>query len=108
MSNYMGACKDISLYFVNNPKKRLKITLANEKGNTLSEHKKTAEIFNDFFGNKIENLNISINNKVSEDVLMIQDTIIAATEKYEQQPSILKIRKHIRVVNYFDFKQIDD
>ena len=39
---------------------------------------------------------------------MIQDTIIAAIEKYKQHPSILKIRKHIRVENYFDFKHIDD
>ena len=39
---------------------------------------------------------------------MIQDPIIAAIEKYKQHPSILKIRKHIRVENYFDFKHIDD
>ena len=61
----MGACKDISPYFVNNPNKRSKITLVDEKGNTLSEDEKIAEIFNNFFGNIIENLNISINNEVS-------------------------------------------
>ena len=39
---------------------------------------------------------------------MIQDPIIAAIEKYKRYPSILKIRKHIRVETYFDFKHIDD
>ena len=39
---------------------------------------------------------------------MIQDPIIAAIEKYERYPSIIKIRKHIRVETYFDFKHIDD
>ena len=39
---------------------------------------------------------------------MIQDSIKAVIEKYKQHPSILKIKKHIRVENYFDFKHIDD
>ena len=39
---------------------------------------------------------------------MIQDPIIAAIEKHKQHPSILIVRKHIRVENYFDFKHIDD
>ena len=52
--------KTISPYFVNNPKKTSKITLVDEKGNTLSEDEKIAETFNKFFGNIIKNLNISI------------------------------------------------
>ena len=47
--------KTISPYFVNNPKKRSKITLADEKDNTLSEDEKIAETFNTFFGNIIKN-----------------------------------------------------
>ena len=39
---------------------------------------------------------------------MIQTHIIAAIEKDKRHPSFLKIRKHIRVENYFDFKRIDD
>ena len=39
---------------------------------------------------------------------MIKDPIIAAIEKYKQHASILKIRNHTRVENYFDFKHIDD
>ena len=38
--------KTISPYFVNNPKKTSKITLADEKGHTLSEDEKIAETFN--------------------------------------------------------------
>ena len=53
--------KTISPYFVNNPKKRLKITLVDEKdNNTLSEDEMIAEIFNKFSGNIIKNLNILI------------------------------------------------
>ena len=55
--------KTISPYFENNPKKTSKITLVDEKGNTLSEDEKIAETFNKFFGN-IKNLNISINNEL--------------------------------------------
>ena len=39
---------------------------------------------------------------------MIQDHIIAATEKYKRQPSVLKINKEIRIENYFNFKHNDD
>ena len=100
--------KTISPYFVNNLKKTSKITLVDKKGNTLSEDEKIAENFNKLFGNIIKNLNISINRKVSEVASMYQDPSIAAIEKYKRHPSILKIRKHIRVENYFDFKHIDD
>ena len=39
---------------------------------------------------------------------MIEDPVIAAIEEYKRHPSILKIKEHIRVENYFDFKHIDD
>ena len=100
--------KIISPYFVSNPKKSSKITVVDKKGNTLSEDEKIADTFNNFFSNIIKNLNISINSEVLEDVSMIQDPIIAAIEKYKRHPSILKIKKHIRVENYFDFKHIDN
>ena len=83
------------------------IALVDEKDNALSEDEKIAETFNKFCGNIIKNLNISINSEVLEDVSMIQDPIIAAIEKYKRHPSILKIKKQIRIENYFDFKHID-
>ena len=100
--------KTISRYFLNNPKKKSKIRLVDKKGNTLSEDKKIAETFNKFSGNIIKNLNISIDSDVLEDVSMIQDPTIAAIENYKRHPSILKIKKHIRVESYFDFKHIED
>ena len=39
---------------------------------------------------------------------MIQDHIIAATEKYKQTLNAFKIKKEIRIKNHFDFRQIDD
>ena len=39
---------------------------------------------------------------------MIQDPIIAAIEKYKRLSSIRKIKKQIRIENYFDIKHIDD
>ena len=100
--------KTISPYFANNLEKRSKITLVDEEDNTLSEDEKIAETFNKFFENIIKNLNIPINNEVLEDVSMIQDPILAAIAKYKRHPSILKIKKQIRIENYFDFKHIDD
>ena len=78
--------KTISPYFVNNPKKRSKITLVDEKGNTLSEDEKIVETFNKFFANIIKKPNISINSEVLDDVSMIQDPIKAAIEKYKTTP----------------------
>ena len=60
------------------------------------------------FSETMKNLNISINSEVLEYVSIIQDPIIAAIEKYKRHPGILKIRKRIRVENYFDFKHIDN
>ena len=100
--------KTISPYFVYNPKKGSKMTLVDEKDNTLPGDEKIAETFSKFYGNMIKNLNIFINSEVLEDVSMIQDPIIAAIEKYKRHPSILKIKKQIRIENYFDFKHIDD
>ena len=48
--------KTISPYLVNNPKKNSKITLVDEKDNTLSEDEKIAETFNKFFGNIIKTI----------------------------------------------------
>ena len=79
-----------------------------KKVNTLSEDEKIAETFNKFFVNIIKNLNISIKSEVLQDVSMIQDPIIAAIEKFKRHLSILKIKMHISVENYFDFKHIDD
>ena len=81
--------------------------LVDEKGNTLSEDEKIVETFNKFFGNIMKNLNISINSDVLENV-SIQDPIIAAIEKYKRHPSILKIKNHIRVENYFNFKHANN
>ena len=100
--------KTFSPYFVNNPKKRSKITLLDKKDNTLSEDEKIAETFNKFFENIIKILNISINSEVLEDVLMIQDPIIAVIEKYKRHPSILKIKEQIRIETYFEFKHTDE
>ena len=55
----------------------------------------------------MKNLNISINSEVLEDVSIIQDPVIAAFQKYKRHSSILKIKKHLRVENHFDFKHID-
>ena len=77
--------------------KKVKNTLVEEKGNTLSEDEKNAPTFNKFFSNIIKNLNISINSEFWEDVSMIIDAIIAAVEKYKLHSSMLKIRNYIRV-----------
>ena len=78
-----------------------------EKDNTFSEYEKIAETFNQFLG-EIKKINIPINSDVLEDVSTMQDPIMAAIEKYKQHPSILRIKKQIRIENYFDFKHIYD
>ena len=96
--------RNVSPYFVNNPKKGQKLRYLTKKVMLYLKMKRLRRLF----GNIIKTLNIWINSEVLEDVSMIQDPITAAIEKYKPHPSILKIRKHIRVENYFDFKHIDD
>ena len=53
--------------------------------------KKVAEIFNEFFSNVVNNLNIEIDKEILVEDLNQVDRIRIAIKKYSKHPSILKI-----------------
>ena len=79
----------------------------------VSEDKKVAEIFNCFFSNAVKNLNIDSYEHFSFDNYILckenesDDPIITAIEKYEEHPSIIKIKEIKPENSYFSFKPTD-
>ena len=79
----------------------------------VSEDKKVAEIFNCFFSNAVKNLNIDSYEHFSFDNYILckenesDDPIITAIEKYEEHPSIIKIKEIKPENSYFTFKPTD-
>ena len=74
-------------------KKQGKITLV-EKGEKVSNDKKLIEIFNEFFENTVSNLNIpEFTGNFDQSVTIVSIfPIINAIAKYENYPSVTKIR----------------
>ena len=78
-----------------------------------SDDQTVAEIFNKFFSNAVKNLNIDYYEHFSFDkYFLYQDTenndvILSAVEKYENHPSILKIKESIPKNECFSFKKTD-
>ena len=86
---------------------RLESIILNEDDSIISDKKAVAEKFNNYFIEVIENLdiehfngNICNENNVSTNENDEIETIIA---KYENHPSILKIKENINVTNEFIF-----
>ena len=62
---------------------------------TISDPKETAEVFNCFFSNVVKELNIEeiIDTEKQRSCESISDPILRAIKKYEDHPSILKIKQ---------------
>ena len=88
------------------------ITLIENK-EVFSDDQKVAEIFNNFFSNAVKNLNIDYYEYFSFDKYFLckdaenEDPILRAIEKYENHPSILKIKESIPESECFTFIQTD-
>ena len=78
-----------------------KITLV-EKETVISEDSELAEVFNNYFGNVVKNLNIQRPIYLHED----NDPIANAIKNFEQHPSILKIKETRNVCSSFSFKPV--
>ena len=84
-----------------------------ENNEIVSDDKAVAEIFNNFFSNAVKNLNIDYYEHFSFDKYFLykdsenMDVILNAIEKYENHPSILKIKESIPEGECFSFKKTD-
>ena len=79
----------------------------------ISDDQKIAEIFNHSFSNAVKNLNIDSYEHFSFDEYLFckeienKDVVLRAIEKYENHPSITKIRQHTPMDACFSFEQTD-
>ena len=94
--------KTVKPMFTDKIKHTQNITLI-DSGSIVSDNKKIAEIFNNFFINVVPNLGITINNEIITNVDNILDPVQKAIKKYEKHPSILKINEVIKRNETFSF-----
>ena len=79
----------------------------------VNDDKTIAEIFNNFFSNAVKNLNIEYYEHFSFDEYFLckdtvnEDPILRAIQKYEDHPSILKIKEITPKNELFSFKPTD-
>ena len=81
-----------------------------EGENVISNDEQLTEIFNEFFSNAVKNLDISLHlTSESSNCSFPEDTdpIIIAIAKYENHPSIHKIKDKFRENDNFSFKRTD-
>ena len=77
-----------------------------EKDEVYDDDEIVSEIFNDFFGNAVSNLNIPSYISLTEN-LDEQDPIMKAITKYNNHDSIIMIREESNNYEGFSFKQIE-
>ena len=93
--------KTIKPNFTEKTFKDQKITLV-EKETVISEDSERAEVFKNYFGNVVKNLNIRHPIYLHED----NDPIANAIKNFEQHPSILKIKETRNICSSFSFKPV--
>ena len=84
---------------------RERISLS-ENGKIVKTEKETAEVFNNFFGNIVKNLNISQYSDFDPIIEKVKDPTLKAILKYEKHPSILAIRTKCNRNGAFSFKEV--
>lgn len=80
----------------------------NIDGKIVSEKKQVAEILNNYFMDAVENLEIERylpNIIINDDGL---DDIDKMVRKYQDHPSIVKIKENVKVDKPFEFQDVDD
>ena len=77
-----------------------------ENGAIEKTEKGTAEIFNNFFGNIVKNLNIFQYSDFDPIIENVKDPTLKAILKYEKHPSILAIRTKCNRNGAFSFKEV--
>ena len=83
---------------------RERISLS-ENGKIVKTEKETAEVFNNFFGNIVKNLNISQYSDFDPIIEKIKDPTLKAILKYEKCPSTVAIRTKCNRNGAFSFKE---
>ena len=77
-----------------------------ENGEMVTNDHKIAEIFNDYFVNITQDLEITENGAYLLPTIRIEDPVDKAVEKYKNHPSIKKIKECFTYSESFNFKQV--
>ena len=64
-------------------------------------------MFNNYFNSTVEELNIPIDQNLLNNVSLFDDPIIAAVQKYDRHPSILKIKEKFKKHDLFSFYPVN-
>ena len=97
--------RTIKPFFTDKVHTTQKITLI-ENDEIITDNAKVANIFNDFFSNVVLNLNIEENSLYISDTEGITDPVLKAIKKYENHPSIVKIKENVDAGNKFNFSRV--
>ena len=77
-----------------------------KNGVNMNTEKGTADVFNNFFGNIVKNLNISQYSDFDPIIEKVKDPTLKAILKYEKHPSILAIRTKCNRNGAFSFTEV--
>ena len=77
-----------------------------EKGEIVKTEKGTAEVYINFFGNIVKNLNISQYSDFDPIIENVKDPTLKAILKYKKHPSILAIRTICNRNGVFSFREV--
>ena len=83
------------------------ISLIDNKGEICEDDEEVSHIFNDFFSNVVEHLNLKDSGELLNDEDCVSNSVNRAIKKYETHPSILKIKDKRKEQNTFSFQPID-
>ena len=77
-----------------------------KNGVNMNTEKGTADVFNNFFGNIVKNLNISQYSDFDPIIENVKDPTLKAILKCEKHPSILVIRTKCNRNGAFSFREV--
>ena len=83
-----------------------KITLIEDE-EIISNDREIAEIFNSYFSNVVDNLNIERFSTCDYSYSPELDYISNIVEKFKKHPSIIKIKENVKIDSRFDFTSVD-
>ena len=82
------------------------ITLVKE-GNIIADDTQLAQTFNNFFDNAVNSMNIKENKFLVTETAGLLDPVEVAIKKFENHPSIIKIKENIIVDSRFSFSEVN-
>ena len=82
-----------------------KISLVKD-GEIISDDQEVAEIFNQFFINSVNSLEITKNKLLISNTDNLNDPVEIALKKFEQHPSIIEIKEKVHVGSKFLFSKV--